>query len=279
VQPAPVVAYFDSNIYGDLAKDTKARESIEGAIQSEKVRLVTSVFNIEEPLYLAKGRPDKFWEIARCWKDLTAKERVILDSGKLMDKEVDSILRRNELNLEEKMLDLTVALCYQRLEEAFAEGSLEDVEFVRVIQSTRERLGDFHQQMIEGRERAGKLKAKNPDWNPSLEQYYASVEKSSARSLIERLGYKWELTDALVDQMLKARSLKLGVRAGVYLIHRYAAVGAKPALGDSRDMHHAIASSVACVFVTNDKKLASGIRGVTLSDYEVVNLSEFLERL
>lgn len=270
--------YCDTNVYDAVSRDRELFRRIHRNIEAGSISLLPSIFNCEEPLLVADRDSPTFWRVLSAWEKLTSGKRLILPSAELLDKEVDAALRRTELVLDDKLLAYpTVDDCCTQLRKAFKNGELSDSAVRRVIKKTRSIKISFEKSMRSARNNALREKAKTKGWNPSLDEYCASVEYSMGRSLVERLGYRWELTDDIMIRMMKARSLRLAIRVNAFLVHRQAVVEAKPRSGDGRDVHQVIASSVAEVFVSNDRVLRKGLTGIDLENYEVCSLDDFIE--
>ena len=79
--------------------------------------------------------------------------------------------------------------------------------------------------------------------------------------------------------LLELKSIALAVGTNLSLIYSHHFERRHPMSGDSRDILHAVAASSANIFVTNDRRLEAVLARIPVREFQVMNLSSFLNWL
>jgi hypothetical protein len=101
-----------------------------------------------------------------------------------------------------------------------------------------------------------------PDARRSFREYFEAHAVWFARDLAERAGVLPAVQSRGVNDLLDLPSVRMAVGASLSLPYSQIIENQAPRIGDSRDVHHAIAASVAEVFVTHDGPLAERLRQI-----------------
>lgn len=271
----PLTAYFDNNVYDHIYKGQvpfQECQALSNALRKKDISLYFSLANIEEVIPILLTKPETGIQQIRFILDCAYSNGFVKPSGHLIEDELlyccglresftpfleDSVVLSNIAKLRNPDEQ-----CIEELKQVAVETRAQ----VRGFQCTM-RIAQRKAQPLARRDRA----SFNVVWN--------SLAPAIVESIAESLGVTDVYQRQGIDTFLKARSLRLFVDVNVGLIYSQLREGRAPQIGDSRDIHHAVCSSVAEVFVTHDRELARIMKRSTLDSYQVTNLTGLLKRL
>jgi hypothetical protein len=275
-----VAAYLDTNVVQDLAgregQVGDAGRIVQGLVREGSLRVITSIHVVEEICMNLRRDPQEVMRVIEYLETISGPGPIALRPSRLLDLEVEGFFWGIPVEFERKFERISLSYIRERTARSVDRSGNLDQDMDRALDATLRQKTSFTENMRESREKALKLKSANPEWKPTLEEYSRATERSMARSTIERLGYRWELSDTELDDLLGVGSVGTATQVSVGLVHAQAANERNPQAGDSRDMHHSIASSIAGTFVTEDKRLRRALEPNRVAGYRVLSLQELL---
>ncbi len=277
--------YFDRNVWQDIfetgggitAVDVK---SLRDAVRHGKVGCIVSMTTLEETLAMAESRPLRALAeiqfiigLAGQSKNIR-KARLVKEAGDLLDDDIRAYARNEQTPGRYVFHDLSPmqgALMRndRRLDEFFKTVREQKEAFYRYTQRLRQHLASPESGRIELVE----------DARRSFGEYFQTHAAWFARSLADHAGVLNSAENRGIDGLLDLPSVRMAVGANLSLVYAQIFENRAPDRGDSRDVHHAIAASVADVFVTNDTRLAPRLARIPKLPVEVLDLPMFLGRI
>lgn len=295
---AGVLVYFDANVFDprdDLTGVEDPDPLILDALRSQRIRLVFDLDCFLEPLLAFRGpasdagpRAARQLERMLKWCD---RRRIVASPQWLLAQAVLSYSGqpiRVEEFLNSEQLDEQV-----RSELANWDQDLSPRKpFWQGIASDAQRERDsFQEGFVNLLRELGPRDGFAPGAGiPPPEEFWNAYKYRVAQTFVEGVGAEFKRPDLWqncsarsIDSLLGIRcmSLAVGVTVGYMYAHFYNEGRQIPRVrqGDAADIRHAIAASVADIFVTNDSRLYKRLSAVPIKGFKIVQLSAFLARL
>jgi hypothetical protein len=154
-------------------------------------------------------------------------------------------------------------------------------EFVREHRRQKGAFHEFNERQRRGlmTDATGRLRIEfAPGQRRDFATYWNEHAVAFATGLAERSGKLSEVQARGVDGLLEIRSVRMAVGVNLSLVYGQIVEGRAPDSGDSRDVHHAICSTVAKVLVTGDSRLTTCLQRIPDLPLEVIDLQTLLVR-
>jgi len=272
VNSLPVEVYLETNAVSEFFRTGSDREGelrkrMKRAVQQRRIRLLTSVWTIEELTGMARAEPEKYKRAIRFVFDV-AGPAVVMTSKDLTDAELrrGRALRTTERFVPPGTLS-TIRQAALRLDFAVRVGAdvaeQKDVS-VRAGKKMREAVWEKLGEVApDPRAAAREWGAVREVWTQTWSRDLLRVEFAS-RGMDPALATDYELE--------RVPSVVAFVAFNLARLARYAGEGRKIERGDDADAQHYTAASYADVFVTSDGRLTETCSlipgGVTTATFE-----------
>jgi hypothetical protein len=275
-----MIAYFDTNVFDHVEQRNGVSDwdlyRLAHAVKQEYLQIVLSFLNIEEILFIAQSKPERAKAQLKLILELADKRLFVLGQDEVMNNDIRAFAYDKPTGSPFMMLtpgmefDIRTLMCFSKTQQ-------QDLD--SILQETRLAKERFLENLLAGRKELTPMAAGIGTKQYPFERYLANNSGWLAEGLAEQGGVLHDAQQRGIEGLLKVKSVSVAVGANLSLLYSHHFDGHAPSSGDSRDMLHALLSSVADVFVTNDRKLEKILARVHVGGWKVQSLRNFLDAL
>ncbi len=291
-----VLVYFDTNVFDPRDGVTEEKEHlILNALRSQRFRLVFDLDCFLEPLLAFQGLASDVMPRAACQLERMVKwcdrRRVVKTAASLLEQAVISYSRglaQVEPFLDRKQLDEEIE---KELTNWDRERSPQSALWQAIASDVQRARESFRANFMNLLQELGPRDGFAPGARiPTFDEFWNQHKHSVAQTFVEGVGEElkqpglWQIcSERGTDGLLNLGCVNLAV--GATIAHMYAHFYnegrqiPKIRQSEAADVRHAIAASVAEIFVTNDSRLYGQLSAVPIKDFRIVELKTFLTEL
>ena len=274
--------YFDTSTIDHLYKrdgvtDADVRKLLRAA-KTKRIKVLASDALVEELLatveskrIIARGEIGLLLQISNVRRDLMKphEEMVLAEIKAFADGKP----------LPGHLIDAERGKKLEKLLRRFAEEDVDPAGLWEGLAETRLQKESIRNGLVRAREAVQKEKGKLKGSFPDFASYLGPMSAALVNGLAQMAGIPREPAEKLTPGLLGIPTVGMFGRASAALVYAQTFEGRTPKVSDSRDLMHAMVSTKAKTFVTDDTPLRNILSRVPMDDYEVMSLPEFVNRL
>jgi len=273
-------AYFDTNVYTRFYKRDGITEAglqtLRTAVRSHKVSILLSETVLDETLSALKSNPDEALGRLEFTFDVSRWTQLIKSPADLLEGEIRAYAAGRPSPSPFQSVDSKLRGMLMNQDPESRAGLL---SVIRDEQDGIQKFKNELQDIMDSKIAPLVKKVKEQNLQQSFQEYMNVFEPEVAKSLADLSGCLEECLARGIQGLMSLRPVRICTYANISTDYARTYEGRSVNRGDSRDMHHAVLSSAAEVFITNDQRLIKTLMRDPPTGFEVMDPLTFLSQL
>ncbi|MBV8453065.1 MAG: hypothetical protein JOZ29_12455 [Deltaproteobacteria bacterium] len=277
---AILIAYLDTDAFDHIYKKIGCTgadiANLRKAIYGRQLSIRLSIHTLEEILLGRKVSPQALAAQIKLTLSLASSRTLVKSCAQLLFDDICAYAARGEADRPFLRGDMQNAVADGIAALIESDGEELEEDFLAVLDQARQEKQQFFAALEQVQREAEAISRPSSGWS-GFEQYFEAAAHTALETLVERAGVANRCRERGLDGLLKIKSVRMSLCAGVARGYEQAAVGAAV---NSTTLHHPVsAAAVAETFVSDFAANREFLARLPIEGLNAITLPEFLKRL